>query len=353
MSENVPVSKDEIDLGQVLKIIGKFFEKVFNFIKDVVLFLFDLLIRLVLLIKENILKFLIVGLVCFIVGYTNDYFRMPIYSSTMIAQPNFGSTDKLYSDIKYYDGLTAVSDSLTLKEIFGIEIHEASSILSFSVQPIRDENEMLVKYDFFQSNIKDSIDTPELGYFKFKNNISPSAFINHTITVESVDPFVFKKLEEAMVRENAVSNKFIKKVKEKLITNNIIQKKSLAKQEEKIDSLSAVYRKVLLKSAEKNNSTGTNIQLASNKVQTNEMDLFKLEKQINIARQDLNSETIMKDEIINVVSGFQKRGKEVEVDFYDTSAFMFSLLGISCLFIFFFFKSLNTYLNNYKNKINA
>ena len=355
MSDKLPEtnSSDEIDIGQVFKIIGKFFKNLLNFLKTLALFLFDLIMKFLLLIKEHILKFLITGVVCFVLGFIADLKSIPIYNSSMIVQPNFGSTNQLYTTIKYYNGLTEISDSISLKNIFGFTSQEAASIISFKIEPLRDENEMLNKFDFFQSNIKDSIDTPELGYYKFKNNIDPTEFLNHVISVESSNPLIFEKLNDSIIKESSINNKFINKNRKAAISNNSLEEKALTNQQEKIDSLSSVYRSVLIKSAEKSTSSGTNIQLASNQIKTNEMDLFKLEKQINQSRQELNSKRIIKDDIINVVTSFPKRGREIEVELMDKLAFKLPFIGSILLLVFFLLKSLNTYLNNYKKQINV
>ena len=353
MSENTPVSKDEIDLGQVLKIIGNFFEKVFNFIKDVALTLFNLLVKLLLLIKENILKFLIVGLVSFIIGFLIDSYSKPVFSSGMNIQPNFGSTNQIYSDIRYYDGLISVQDSVALSSIFGITQQEAASLTTINIQPVRDENEMLKKYDYFNMNIEDTLNTPEFGYQRFKLNISPTEFSNHLITAEAKDPLVFKKLQDSIIKGSIEGNKYLINNRKKEKKNYALQDSALAKQERKIDSLRSIYSLVMLKNAEKTETSGTNIQLAASQTKTYEMELFKLEHGINVAKQKLNTDRALRDDMINVISGFQKRGKQTDVELYDRKAVKFLTYGMILLFLFLFIKGLNTYLNNYKNKINA
>lgn len=353
MSENTPVSKDEIDLGQVLKIIGNFFEKVFNFIKDVALALFNLLIRLLLLIKENILKFLIVGLGSFIIGLVLDHYSDPVYYSGMNIQPNFKSTEQIYSDVRYYNGLIVAEDSVALSTIFGINQTEAASLKEIYIQPVREENEMLKEYDSFNKNIIDTLKTPELGYTRFKLNINPTHFANHLIVAEATDPFVFKKLEDSILKGSIEANKFLRKKREIELSNYTIQDSALVQQERKTDSLRAIYSRVMLKNAEKSSTSGTNIQLAATQTKTNEMELFQLEKQINKERLKLNLDKALKNDMINVISGFQKRGVEVEIFPLEKNALKFLIYGMVGLFLFLFIKGLNTYLSNYKTKISA
>ncbi len=348
-SQKIPnVEKDEIDLGNVLNTIGNLFEKLYNFFKDILTKLFGLTLQLLILIRDNIWKFVVFAIVSFSVGLAFDYYEKPVYYSSMTVQPNFGSTNQLYSDIRYYDGLATIKDSVALSKIFGISQFEGASIDNFQIQPNSDENELLLKYDAFLAIINDSINTPDTDYKTFKLNISPTEFSNHIIIVGSEDPTVFKKLENQIIKGNIAGNKFLQKQRVKEFENYAIKESSLAKQEEKIDSLRNIYNKVLIKSAEKISSSGTSIQLASNQMKTNEMELFAIEKQINIELQNINTSKTLKADMINVIHGFQIRGKVIEKDFFDRKAVKFLTFGLLLLLAFLLLKSLNKYLNNYK-----
>ena len=357
MSKNIKtpiVDKDEIDLGNVLNMIGKLFEKLFNFIKEVSKLIFDLLIKLALLIKQNILKFIIVGGLSIALGLTLDLLEEPTYFSTMTIKPNYNSTSQVYSDIRYYDGLAGIQDSIKLAEIFNIPQEKASKLTTFFINPKLDENKLLEQYYAFKKEV-DSGSVEALlnvNYQKFKLNINPEDFDTHIITVGSEDPLIFKKLEKQIVERGFTSNTYLKKEKEKEFKNYDLTEKALLIQEKKIDSLRSIYNKVLIKNAEKVTSSGTNIQLAANQIKTNEMDLFDLENSILEKKQEINEGRILKENIVNVLSGFQERGKP-EKELLDQKAIQYFLIGISGLFLFLLLRGLNIYLNNYKKENNA
>lgn len=354
MSEKTPVSEDEIDLGQVFKFIGNFFQSVSNLIKSIFVGIFSLFIRLLLLIKDNFIKFLIVGASSFIAGFVIDYNSQPTFSSEMNIQPNFNSTNKMYSNISYYNGLIEANDSLKLASVFGITEEAAASLKKLSIHPIRDENEMLQKYDSYRTSILDTINTPEVGYSRFKMNINPVEFTNHFVYAESTDPLIFSKIEDSIIYNHALLNdKYLVINRNKELKNFQVQEAGIIRQQKEIDSLRSIYSKVMLKSAEKSSTTGTSIQLAATQTQTNELDLFHLEAQAKEQRKVLNSDMALKNDMINIISGFQDRGLEVEKDLIDLNAVLFLIIALSGLFLFLFLKSLNTYLINYKNKMNV
>ena len=353
MSEKTPVAKDEVDLIQVLKIIARFFEKVFNLIKIIASGLFGLLIGFLLLIKENIIKFLIIGIGTLLAGYLFDTSKDLVFYDTLNIQPNFGSTDQIYSDIRYYNSLILAQDTIELSENLGITPIEATSLLGIYIKPVRDENATLKMYDEFNGSIKDTLSTLDLNYEAFKENLIPSEFINHLIFVESTDPFIFQKIENSILNGSVKNNKFLKNSQKVTVDNYLFKDKELAKREAKIDSLRIIYSKVMLKSVEKQASSVTSIQFSENKTTSNDLDLFELENEINKERLLLNTDKVLTNDMINVVSGFQKRGNLVEVDFVEQTPIKFFIVGMLVLFSFLFIKKLNTYLIKYKKNINA
>jgi len=355
MSEKLPEKNgsDEIDLGQVFKIIGNFFQSVFNLIKTILAGIFNLFIGFLLLIKENIIKFLIIGVGTLVAGYLLDSNKDLIFYDTLKIQPNFGSTDQIYSDIKFYNNLILAKDTIELSNSLGISPDEAASLIEIYIKPISDENQILKMYDEFNETIQDTLSTTGINYETFKLNLISSEFPNHIIFVKSTDPFVFIKLENSILNGKVKTNKFLKNNQKVTVDNYSFKDKELEKREAKIDSLRIIYSKVMLKSVEKQANSGTTIQFSENKTTSHELDLFKLEKEINEERLLLNTDKALTNDMINVVSGFQRRGNLFKVEFFDKTPIKFFIIGMLALFGFLFIKKLNTYLGDYKKNIDA
>ena len=95
----------EIDLGQLSKKIGGFFQKLTDSFFDFILFL-----------KRNI----ILVAVLFIVGAALGYFldkKTKVYDHEVVVLPNFNSVDYLYAKINLINSKRKENDTLFLKSI--------------------------------------------------------------------------------------------------------------------------------------------------------------------------------------------------------------------------------------------
>jgi hypothetical protein len=114
----------EIDLSQVSKKIGNFFESIAT-----------KFFRGILFIKRNI-KF--IGAL-FIIGAVLGYFidkTSKSYNNEIIVSPNFGSNEYLYSKINLINSKIKDRDTVFLKEIVGIK--EPKRIEEIKIEPISD-----------------------------------------------------------------------------------------------------------------------------------------------------------------------------------------------------------------------
>lgn len=125
MSTNNSMKEDqEIDLGQISKKIGEFFEgltfKIFEGIQYV---------------KKNILilgiLFILGAGLGFYVDYTNK-----VYDNQIIVTPNFSSTDYLYSKVNLINSKIGEQDTVFLKNVVGIK--NAKKFNKIEIEPITD-----------------------------------------------------------------------------------------------------------------------------------------------------------------------------------------------------------------------
>jgi uncharacterized membrane protein len=114
----------EIDLSQVSKKIGDFFEGIANKIFRVILFF-----------KRNIIW---VGIL-FVLGVGLGFYldkTSKVYDNEIIAQPNFGSVDYLYSKIELINSKIKDNDTVFLRDVIGIQ--EAKRFKKIEITPIAD-----------------------------------------------------------------------------------------------------------------------------------------------------------------------------------------------------------------------
>ena len=121
----------EIDLGQLSKKIGDFFQKRIDSIFDFILF-----------IKRNIIIIAVLFILGVVLGYFLDK-KTNEYNHEIVVLPNFGSVDYLYSKVKLINSKIRENDTLFLKSI---DIKEPKKFGLIEIEPIIDV------YDFVQGN---------------------------------------------------------------------------------------------------------------------------------------------------------------------------------------------------------
>ncbi|MFT6795689.1 MAG: hypothetical protein ACJART_000825, partial [Maribacter sp.] len=161
-ASNQSNSSDEIDLGQLFQMIGKGFNKFFQFLGNIFKGIFNSFILLLLFIQKHILKFIILAVVGLAVGIYLDITLPTKYTSSMVVEPNFNSVQQLYNNINYYDELAEAKDSIGLAEALGISVKDASFIKDFEIDSYSDENQKILLFDKFvrslDSTTKKAID---------------------------------------------------------------------------------------------------------------------------------------------------------------------------------------------------
>ncbi|QBZ97116.1 hypothetical protein [Flavobacterium sangjuense] len=113
----------EIDLSQISKKIGSFFEGISNSIFEGILF-----------IKRNIVIFISLFIIGVGAGYYLDK-TSNSYDHEIIVAPNFGSTDYLYGKIDLLESKIKVQDTVFLKSI---GIQNPKSLGQIEIEPIID-----------------------------------------------------------------------------------------------------------------------------------------------------------------------------------------------------------------------
>ncbi len=337
------ISPDEVDLGSLFKIIGKGFQNFFNALGRFFAALYHFLILFLLFLRNNAIKLGLATLIGAGIGLYFDLTKPAAYSSKMIVEPNFKSTQQLYNNIAFYHELVKQKDSDLLAESLNISVSDASKLKGFYIEPIKNDNEKYEAFNKFAQEL-DTVFAKNIDIKDFKKGFSNLDYRYHEIKVKSTNSLVFGKLGDPIIN-SIESNTYYKNLK-KINDENFIQNQQvLVKSLSEIDTLRKIYNEVLITEAKKMES-GTSITLAQGVKKTEEVELFNESLKLNEELIANNTEQARANEIMNVVSTFTSVGlKERKI----TSRYTF-IIGIGAgllTFIIMLFLQLNTYLLNY------
>lgn len=340
--ETIP--SEEVDLGNLFKIIGKGIQNFFNAIGRFFAALYHYLILFLLFIRNNAIKLSLAALIGAIIGLYFDMTSPPVYSSVMIVEPNFNSTQQLYNNCAYYHELVKQKDSTRLAEALGISRKEAAQLKGFYIEPVRNKNE---KYEAFSKFLKE-VDTAlveDIRVEDFKKGFSNLDYKYHLIKVKSTSNLVFSKLGSPIV--NSIGNNpYYKKLKNINEQNLLQNEEVLAKSLSEMDTLRKIYNEVLITEAKKN-ETGTSITLAQGVKKTEEVELFNESLKLNQELIENNKEKAKSTEILNIVSTFNNIG-EKERSIYKKKSFILGSASFLLMMAFILRKQANIYLSNYR-----
>ncbi|WP_298417980.1 hypothetical protein [uncultured Kordia sp.] len=354
MSENVqnnpetsPKSHNEVDLGELFRMIGNAINKLFRFIRNILLIVFDLIIKVLIIIRIHIIKFTIAGVLSLVIGWFIDSKKPPIYSSSMVVNTNYGSSRQFYSNIRYYNNLAEDGKSETLAKIFGIDEDEAKTLAGFYIEPSVTENDILKSYNEFMVQADTAIVKDQIDFEKYKRSIDPLDYKSHKVIIASLQQDIFRELQDSLITHN-VENEYVRRFKDIRLRNIDAEEKMLEKRMVIVDTLRNVYNKSILSESQKTSSSQTNIQLSSSTVKTNEIELFDLDEKISQKILELKEKKEFGVNTVEVLNDFTP-GSEVK-RFFDRFIFKVPAIILTLLLLFILVRELNRYLNTYEEK---
>lgn len=349
MSKNLPEKQnpEEVDLGQLFKLIGNAFNRFFRFIANIFKGIFHLIILFLLFIQKHIIKFAIVGFIGLAIGFYLDITKDSKYISTMVVEPNFNSVQQLYNNINFYNDLAKAEDSTALAEALNISTKEAISIKEFKVESYSDENQKVQLFDKFVRSL-DTTTQKTIDMESYLKNFNSLDARFHTVSVITTDNGIAKKIQPTII--NSISRNGYFNLQKDISDINIKLQDSLYnKQITEIDSLQLLYKKVMLKEADRP-MEGTSISLGENGGKENkELALINKMEDLKRGLVALNEERANKSSILNVISDFPRKGVEVK-GILKSYKFIIPCFLLALTILFLGLLSLNTYLKNYKKE---
>lgn len=340
-------NSDEIDLGQLFQMIGRGFQKFFNFIGSIFKGIFHLAMLFLIFVQKNIIVIGAAIIIGGVGGFILDKVTLEKYISRMVVEPNFNSVQQLYNNIAFYNDLAKAQDSITLATALNITEHEAASIKEIFADSYSDENQKIKLFDEFIREL-DTTTVKTIDFENYLENFNSLDARFHQISVVSTDNKVAKKMQPAIINSISVNEYF--KLQKKINDENLdLQEEIYEKQLVEIDSLQSLYRTVMVKEADKP-MQGTNINLAEGgESQGRELALIQEKDILKEKLVELNEERANKSTIVNVISDFPTRGVE-QKGIWNSYKFKLPILLLVFVFGVLALLELNRYLKTYNQK---
>jgi len=102
---NTPQPSEEVDLGQLFKMIGNAFQRLFQFIGSIFNTLFLAFVWFVFFIRKRAVVLLIAAVAGLSLGLILDKTSPPTYRSSITVKQNYATGENLYGSLDYYNSL--------------------------------------------------------------------------------------------------------------------------------------------------------------------------------------------------------------------------------------------------------
>lgn len=340
--ENQQKAQDEeVDLGSLFKLIGRGFSKLFNFIGSIFVSLFHFIIVVLIFVRHHFIVLVLSLIIGAAIGFYSENGKIP-YTATMIVKPNFNSARQLYNNVAYFNNLVEQKDTRTLAAIFNLSNYEAKSLAAFAIAPIITYSLNVEAYNDFVK-YADTTTVKQIDFKNFVGNQTTFDYKFYEIKVESNNTNVFSKLTAGLIK-SLYNNDYLTSLKSTKAINIETEENLTLKNLEQTDSLRQVYNKAMLLEANKPFS-GTNIDMAQGTEKANkELELFNTQNEYKEVLIAINKEKTENQNIVNVVSDFNKVGDKKSIIYRKSSTYAFILFGLT------FFGLLLLELNSFLKK---
>jgi len=307
---------EEIDIGQLFKVIGNGFRSFFNFIGNIFIGAYKVLLILLIHFFKRIYWYSGVVIIGVIIGLIIDQTKEKEYGANLFIESNFSSSRQVYENIKQFHQLAYEDkDTLELAKRLNISPEDASHLKGFYIEPDLDENNLAKMYSNFYTQL-DSVSRVETSYEKYKESLTPFNFNIHKIGVASTDKTIYKRIEKSLI-DGISGNPYLNQLVE--VNRSILEKKDedLLKEVKKTDSLLNEYLKIRINESEKElvPGAGTNLYMGnaeSNNLIVNETNIIDKILSMEAERREINRDKVTQNSVINLLSNFPESG-------YDTS----------------------------------
>jgi len=305
---NTPQPSEEVDLGQLFKMIGNAFQRLFQFIGSIFNTLFLAFVWFVFFIRKRAVVLLIAAVAGLVLGLILDKTSPPTYKSSITVKQNYATGENLYGSLDYYNSLLNDGDYEVLGRVLGLKKNISEEIIGIEIEPIITDNDRVVMFDKYISGL-DSLAASKVEYEVFVENIEDYKHQMQQISIKSKTRANFKNVFDNVIGDINTNIFFINEQAKDLTELNQ-QKAALEQSLAQSDSLQRTYKRVLEQQMESKSTSETSITFEGNndKNKTREFDLYI--NDIELRREIVQIERKLKDKqnIVEIISGKQDSG---------------------------------------------
>ncbi len=349
-----PQQSEEVDLGQLFKLIGNMFDRLFKFIGGIFNKLFLAFVWCVFFVKKHFIKLVIAGLIGIGLGFLLEKTSDPVYKSYITVKQNYNTGENLYNTISYYNDLVKQGDDVTLKRVLGDSI-DVESILHFDIESVITENQKIKEFDTYLK----TLDTTLAKTIEYETYIENSKDYTHKyqqITIKSKKRDNFKAVFEK-IKDDVNTNEYFKREQQKDLFELERKKQSLENALADSKSLQETYKEVLTKAFQDNSGSQTSVTIKNSEEEnkTREFDLYKNDLELREKLVEIEREIANKKHIIETISSKQDSGsidnkKEILGKVLSVKIF-YGLILTMLTFLVLLGLQLIKYLERFKDKV--
>lgn len=338
---------EEVDLGQLFKIIGNAFQRFFDFIASIFKGVYKVILLLLIHIYKRVAWYAGALFIGVVVGFIVDKTSDKMYGANMFIQTNFNSARQVYENVKQFHQLAYEDkDTLELAKRLNISPAEASHLKGFYLEPDLDENEMAEMYSNFYIRL-DSLSRVTMTFDLYKESLTPYNYTIHKLGVASTDKSIYKKIEDAFTLQLS-NNEYLKELVSVNRQNLVKEEQTLSQQVEKTDSLVQEYLKIRVNQSEKELIPGSGTNLYMGDAESSNLivdESIVIEKRLALERQKrrINLYLVEQKNVVNVLAGFPNSGYDISV-WTDKMKFVFPIILFALTLIIFAFLGLKSFL---------
>ena len=304
-----PQQSEEVDLGQLFKLIGNAFDRFFKFVGRVLNTLFLGFVWLVFFLKKQALKIIIAAIIGFGLGMTKETVSDPIYKSTAVVKQNYKTGENLYNLIDYYNKLIGEGDLASLSSSLGLENEEQlESIIGFEVESVATKNDELARFDKYKKSL-DSVLAATITFEDYIESAKTSENPLQRIILKAKSKNVFKDVIPNIIESINKTQYFVDEQKKDLdeLTR---QEDAINEALSKSEALQGVYQEVLKQQVGTDASSQTTIRIdnTEDKSVTKEFELYTNDVRLRRELVEIQRKKEDKSKIIELISSQENTG---------------------------------------------
>ena len=344
---------EEVDLGQLFKLIGNTFQRFFDFIASIFKGAYKVILLLLIHIYKRIVWYAGALFIGVVVGFIADKTSDKMYGANMFIQTNFNSARQVYENVKQFHQLAYEDkDTLELAKRLNISPAEASHLKGFYLEPDLDENEMAEMYSTFYLRL-DSLSRVTMTFDLYKESLTPYNYTIHKLGVASTDKSIYKKVEDAFTLQLS-NNDYLKELVNVNRQNLVREEQTLSQQVEKTDSLVQEYLKIRVNQSQKELIPGSGTNLYMGDAESSNLivdESIVIEKRLVLERQKrrVNLNLVEQKNVVNVLAGFPNSGYDIS-KWTDKKKFVFPIILFLLTLVIFTFLGLINFLEEENKK---